>query len=72
MSYAPEVLIEGKWSRNGLRFSSKDEAEATARDTMARRIMVEHTRVVESSDPVNAALIDGKLELFETDARRVK
>ncbi len=57
MSWKPEVQVIGepsdRWSRNGLVFATREEAEASARNLMARWIMVENTRAVEVDEPVN-------------------
>jgi hypothetical protein len=54
-SWAPEVIADdsGKWCGNGLRFATKEEAEANVRDLMWRWFAVRETRVVESTDPAN-------------------
>ena len=54
-SWAPEVIADdsGKWAGNGLRFSTKEAAEAWALDLSMRWILVRETRAVPSSDPVN-------------------
>lgn len=55
-SYCPEVQTAGdgdRWSRNNLRFATKDEAEKYVRDLMWRWISVIDTRVVESDEPAN-------------------
>lgn len=55
MSWAPEVIADstGKFTGNGLRFETKEEAEANVRDLFSRWTLVTETRVVESPDPVN-------------------
>ena len=65
MSYAPEVIADnsGKWCGNALRFATKEEAEANVRDLFSRWTAVKETRVVESSDSVNYAWINGKLDM---------
>jgi hypothetical protein len=65
MSYAPEVIADnsGKWCGNALRFATKEEAEANVRDLFSRWMLVKETRVVESSDPVNYAWVNGRLEM---------
>lgn len=65
MSYAPEVFVEGKWSRNGLRFATLAEAEDNARNLMMRWFLVQDSRATEASEPVNYKWIDGKLESIE-------
>jgi hypothetical protein len=64
MSWKPQVIADssGNWSGNALRFSTKEEAEANARDLMMRWTLVRDIRVVESDDPVNYAWRDGRLE----------
>jgi hypothetical protein len=54
-SWVPEVIADnsGKWSRNGLRFATKAEAEANAQNLLWRWLAVRETRVVETDDPVN-------------------
>lgn len=65
MSYAPEVIAGNseKWSGNGLRFATREEAEANVADLFSRWMLVKETRVVESSDPVNYAWVNGRLEM---------
>ena len=55
MSFAAEVIADstGTWYGNQLRFATKKEAEAYARDLHSRWTAVRETRVVESTDPVN-------------------
>lgn len=63
MSYKPEVIADssGKWYDNALRFATYDEALASAKDLASRWMLVREYRAVESPDPVNYQLIDGKL-----------
>lgn len=55
MSWAPEVIADssGKWSRNGLRFATKEEAEANALNLASRWTLVRDIRAVETDEPVN-------------------
>lgn len=55
VSWAPEVIADnsGKFCGNGLRFATKEAAEAWARDLSMRWILVREWRAVESADPVN-------------------
>ena len=64
MSYAAEVIADnsGKFVGNALRFATREEAEAYARDLFSRWTLVRETRVVESTDPVNYTFKNGKLE----------
>jgi hypothetical protein len=63
MSWKPEVIADssGKWAGNGLRFATKEEAEANVANLFMRWTSVRETRVVESDDPVNYAWTDGRL-----------
>jgi hypothetical protein len=63
MSWAPQVIADssGKWTGNGLRFATKEEAEANVRDLAARWFLVRETRVVGSIDPVNYRYANGTL-----------
>lgn len=63
MSYAGEVIADnsGKFCGNAMRFATKEEAEIYVHDLANRWTLVRDTRVVESSDPVNYAIVDYKL-----------
>lgn len=61
-SWVPEVLVEGKWSGNGLRFATKDEAELWGRDLLSRWFVPTDSRAVESEDPVNYEIVDNVLK----------
>jgi hypothetical protein len=63
MSWKPEVIADnsGKWYGNALRFATKAEAETSAYDLAMRWTSVRDWRAVESPDPVNYAVIDGRL-----------
>ena len=61
MSYRPMVYVQGEWAGNGLRFATKEEAEQSAADLAARWFLVDDYRVDESSDPVNYAMVDGRV-----------
>lgn len=54
-SWAAEVIADdsGKFCGNGLRFPTKEDAEAYAKDLFSRWTAVREWRVVESTDPVN-------------------
>ncbi len=69
MSWKPEVKIigeGGKWSRNGLVFATREEAEASARNLMSRWFMVWDTRATESDEVVNYRWADNGLEAVAT------
>jgi hypothetical protein len=53
MSYRPMVLVGREWAGNGVRFATREEAEASARDLSYRWTLVLDYRVDESDDPVN-------------------
>jgi hypothetical protein len=65
MSWKSEVIADnnGKWSGNALRFATQDEAERYVADLFQRWTLVRETRVVECDDPVNYAIVDGKLQV---------
>ena len=64
MSYKPEVCTsaDGKFNGNALRFATAAEAGIYAADLAMRWTLVRDIRVVESTDPVNYAIVDGRLE----------
>lgn len=53
MSWKPEFLVQGEWSRNGQAFATKDEAMGAASDRFMRWTTPTDYRAVESSEPVN-------------------
>lgn len=63
-SWAPEVIADssGKWAGNALRFATHAEAFEWARGLSYRWILVRDYRAVESDDPVNYRLVEGRLE----------
>ena len=63
-SYAPQVIADssGKWCGNGLRFATREEAEAQVAALAWRWTLVRDTRVVESDDPPRHAWIDGEVQ----------
>ena len=67
MSFKPEVIADssGQWTGNGLRFATREEAEANVKDLERRWFLVTDTRVVESDDPVNYRWVEGHLEAVE-------
>jgi hypothetical protein len=64
MAWKPEVIADssGKWNGNALRFATREEAEANARDLAMRWTLVREFRATECDDPVNYRWINGKLE----------
>jgi hypothetical protein len=63
MSFRPMVYVQGEWAGNGLRFATSEEAEASARNLMARWFLVDDIRVDESDDEVNYAWDNGLKEV---------
>lgn len=63
MSYRPMVYVHGEWAGNGLRFATSDEAEAAARNLMARWFLVDDIRVDMSDDEVNYVWDNGLKEV---------
>jgi len=62
MSWKPEVEVDGQFSRNALVFATKEEAEASAKDLFNRWMLTTDWRAVEVDEPVNYAIINGKME----------
>ena len=62
-SYAPQVRTgsDPKFYGNALRFATRAEAEQNVADLAGRWTLVVATRVVETTDPVTHAWVDGKL-----------
>lgn len=67
MSWKPEVVADGsgKWSANGLAFATKEEAEISVANLAMRWTAVRETRVVESDQPVNYAIVGNKMEAVQ-------
>ncbi len=59
-SWKPEVFVEGKWAGNGLRFATKEEAEASGLDLLLRWTSTSDSRAVESEDYPNYRLEGGR------------
>ncbi len=59
-SYRPMMLV-GEWCGNALRFATREEAEASARDLFSRWTLPTDWRVDASDDVPNYAWRDGKL-----------
>ena len=61
MSFKPEISVDGGLSfhQNNLAFATKEEAEASARDTFGRWMLATGWQVVESDQPVNYQIVDG-------------
>jgi hypothetical protein len=53
VSWKPEVLVDGVWSTNALRYATKAEAEASVRELMSRWWVPTDGRASESNDSVN-------------------
>jgi len=53
MSWKTEVLVQGEWSTNAVRFATKEEAEAAGRELLSRWFVPVDSRAAESDDPVN-------------------
>ena len=68
MSWKPELLVQGKWYRNGLTFETQEEAKQNAFDKFMAWTQAEGSRAVEvdSRDfPPTHAYLDGVLSAFE-------
>lgn len=64
MSYKAEVIADnsGKFCGNGIALATEAEARKYGEDLSARWTAVREMRVVESTEPVNYAFTNGKLE----------
>lgn len=68
MSFKPSVSTDGgvTFNENNLAFTTREEAEASAKDLMSRWMLVTDWRVIESDQPVNYRLrSDGALEAVD-------
>lgn len=61
-SWAPEVFVDGNWSRNGLRFATQKETEDNARHLFIRWTAYTNSRATEADEPANYRYTSGKLE----------
>jgi hypothetical protein len=54
-SVVVEVIADssGEWAGNGMRYETREPAEAAARDLMSRWFLVREWRVIESDDEPN-------------------
>jgi hypothetical protein len=53
MSFRPMVKVGNEWAGNGVRFATREEAEASALDLSLRWTLVLDHRADESGDAVN-------------------
>ena len=70
MSFKPSVSTDGgtTFNENNLAFATREEAEASARDLMARWMLVTDCRVIESDQAVNYAIKDNVMMAVEVAA----
>lgn len=64
MSWKPEIETAnepGKFYANNTAFATKEEAETAAKDIFNRWLLAADWRVVESDQPPNYTIIEGKL-----------
>ena len=63
MSWKPEVIADstGKWYDNALRFATREEAAASARELSMRWLAVRDWQATESSDPVTHRWVNSHL-----------
>jgi hypothetical protein len=67
MSWKWEMLDNGKWITNGLRFATESEAKQYGFDLGMRWLaMPEPARAAESADPVTHQIVDNRLEEIKT------
>ena len=61
-SWAPEVFLDGGWSGNALRFTTKEGAERWARELLYRWFVPTDSRAVGSMDSPNYIMLqDGQI-----------
>ena len=53
MSYKVEVLVDGSWSTNGVRFATEAEAVEAGQELLSRWFVPIDSRAAVSEDPVN-------------------
>lgn len=59
-SWKPEVLVDGKWATNALRFATAEEAFASMMQLRMRWWVPTDGRASESEDPVNYRFVNGQ------------
>ncbi len=69
MSYKPQVKVNGEWNGNGLRFATKEEAEASAVNLFDRWTLCTGHRAAESDEPVKNRLQNGELIFLHDEAQ---
>ena len=69
-SFKAEVLTDGGWSSNALRFATKEEAEASGRELLSRWWVPIDSRAAESEDPVNYKFKNGTNVPLDIDPNR--
>jgi hypothetical protein len=52
-SWKTEVLVDGQWATNALRFATKVEAEKYGHELLSRWLVPVDSRAAESDEPVN-------------------
>jgi hypothetical protein len=68
-SWAPEVLVDGKWSGNAMRFATQVEADKWGQDLLMRWFVPTDNRSVESDDPVNYVINENnELRMVKVEA----
>lgn len=74
MSWKPEVIADdsGQFVGNALCFATQSEAKQYAIDLSCRWTAVRDWRVVESDEPVNYKIEDGRLMRIEEAAKEAK
>ena len=67
MSYKSEVLVQGDWSSNALRFPSEEQALSYGYDLQARWTLVSAVRAIETEDEVTHTWTDETRTLTAID-----
>ncbi|MFZ2809449.1 MAG: PLxRFG domain-containing protein [Desulfosalsimonadaceae bacterium] len=72
IGFAPEIKVQGEWSRNGLVFATEQEAADWGVDRMQRWMMAEDSRAVPVAQAPGWTWKDGELKEIKASAPEVK
>lgn len=65
MSFKPQVKVHGKWTTNGLVFTTKEEAAFAADELMSCWWLVEECRIIESDEAPNYQVIGKEIKFIK-------
>jgi hypothetical protein len=63
MSWRPEVRVGNHWEKNSVVFATKEEAAENARNLFNNWTTADDYRAVETDEPVNYQMVDGRARL---------